>query len=160
MVEATAISSRAVKVSLVMICLSQKDVGEDDHDEGLGLQQPADDGGLALLPFQDAAGDLDAQKLAGDRGDQQERRRAEHREATDVPLGAQARRQEEDRHDGEKDVVAEAVHLLLVEPVGSPLRVQACFRSSSMPAIQTNIITAHQAMPFRAVTTPGRKTKA
>ncbi len=31
----------------------------------------------------------------------------------------------------------------------SPLCFQACFRSSSMPAMNTKIITAHQAMPFR-----------
>ncbi len=37
---------------------------------------------------------------------------------------------------------------------------QAFFRSSSMPAIITNSITAHQAMPFSDWTTAGVNTKA
>ena len=37
---------------------------------------------------------------------------------------------------------------------------QAFFRSSSMPAIQTKIITAHHAMPFNDWTTGWVKTKA
>ncbi len=45
-----------------------------------------------------------------------------------------------------------------VTPV-SPLRDQACFRSSSSPAIQTKIMTAHQATPFRAPMTWALKTK-
>ena len=41
----------------------------------------------------------------------------------------------------------------------SRLWVQAAFRSSSMPAIQTNSITAHQAMPLSDWITAGLKTK-
>jgi hypothetical protein len=37
---------------------------------------------------------------------------------------------------------------------------QACLRSSSTPAIITNNITAHQAIPFSDCTTAGLKTKA
>ena len=45
-----------------------------------------------------------------------------------------------------------------VTPV-SPRRFHASSRSSSIPASQTNSITAHQAMPFSAWITSGRKTK-
>ena len=37
---------------------------------------------------------------------------------------------------------------------------QTCARSSSIPAIQTNSMTAHQAMPFKDCTTGALKTNA
>ncbi len=61
-------------------------------------------------------------------------------------------------HDGNPKISGMKSAKPAVVPV-SARRAQACLRSSSIPAIQTKIITAHQAIPFRAPTTCGVKMK-
>ena len=117
MVLATAISSRAVKVSLVMICLSSRMLAKMIMISALVCSSQPMMRGLARLPFEDFAGEMHADQLAGDRGDQQQRRGDEHRLAAHGPVGAQAGAEEEHRHDDQQHVVAQQVHLLLVEPL-------------------------------------------
>ena len=96
--------------------LVQQHVGEDDHDERLGLQQPADDGSFARLPFEYLAGDVCADQFSRDRGEQQNARGDEHGRAAHGPVGAQACAEEEHRHEDQQHMVTQCIHLLLVEP--------------------------------------------
>jgi hypothetical protein len=91
MVLATAISSSAVKVVVGDDCLVQQDVGEDDHDQRLGLQQPADEARPRPAQPRSARPGARRQQLAGHRRGQQPGRGHEHRGAAHVPLRAQPR---------------------------------------------------------------------
>jgi cytidyltransferase-like protein len=119
MVLATAISSSAVKVSGDDLLVEQ-DVGEDDHDQRLGLQQPADEEASpaaqpSMRPARCTPISLPATEATSSSAgapNTAARRRP--------PVGAQAGRQEEHRHHHQQHVVAQLVHLLLVEPVARP----------------------------------------
>ena len=101
---ATAISSSAVKVSLVMICLSSRMLAKMIMISALVCSSQPMIERLALLPLQDAPGEVHADELAGDRRDQQQRRRDEHRRAAHRPVGAQPGGEEEHRHDRQQHV--------------------------------------------------------
>src|SRR5690606_29458387 len=97
--------------------LIEQYVREDDHDERLRLQEPADERGFAGFPLQDAAGEMRAEQFARNRCDQQQASGDEDGFAAHRPVRAQSRAQEEYRHHDEQYVMAELIHLPLIEPV-------------------------------------------
>ena len=114
----TAISSVAVKASLLMTFRSSRMLTKMIMISALVCSSQPMTRSLALFPFQDLAGNVNAGELAGNGGHEQQRRRAEDGISAYAPIGAQPRQQEEDRHHCEQDVMAELVHLFLVEHVG------------------------------------------
>ncbi|TCM17029.1 hypothetical protein EDF56_106141 [Novosphingobium sp. PhB165] len=98
--------------------LVEQYVDEDDHDQRLGLEHPADDRGFALLPAEQLSGEVNAAQLADHRGDKEQQRRADHHHAAHSPVRAQAGAEEEHRHHREQQEFAETIELLAREPVG------------------------------------------
>lgn len=114
---AAAISSHAVKAALLMFPPVRQDAGEDDHDQRLGLQKPADLPGFAALAFQQVSGGGCTGKLASHGRREQQAGRSEHCGAARAPFGQQAGCEEADRHHGQQDVIAEKVHLRFVKGI-------------------------------------------
>ncbi|PAV66823.1 hypothetical protein WR25_02219 [Diploscapter pachys] len=106
-----------VSIVLATAISSSADVDEDDHDQCLGLEQPADRAGIALGPFEDAARQVNAGELAAHRRGEQQRGDREHGRAAHAPLRLEAGRQEIDGHHREQDGAAEPVHPRLAEPM-------------------------------------------